>query len=161
MVWARNGTPDTLSSSGDEIQISDLGSKKFNQVMAHVFATGGNVRKKMNFNNDGIAGSAYAYRKSADGATDTTGTSKGFMDIWINNDKDDFGIHYIFADSSEEKLMISFIIDAGTAGAGTAPNRLEFVGKDATNDALTQIDYDNDNTGDFASDSNISALGTD
>jgi len=161
MAWAKNGTPDTLSSSGDELQIADLGSLKFNQFMSHVFATGGNVRKKMNFNNDGIAGSAYAYRKNQDGGTDSTSTSAGFYDIWVNNDKDDFAIHYVFADSSEEKLIITFVADASTAGATTAPNRLEFVGKDATTDALTQIDYDNDNTGSYNTGSNLSALGTD
>ena len=160
MAWAKNGTPHTLTGTADEIQISDLDSKKFNKIIYHIISSG-SARKKLNFNNDGIAGSSYAYRKSANGGSDTTSTSAGYIELWNNQTEDMFGIVYTFVDSSEEKLSIIFNIGQNASGAGNAPNRREVVGKEVTNDALTQVDIDNDSTGDFAADSNLSAIGTD
>lgn len=160
MAWAKNGTPDTLSGTADEIQISDLGSKKFNKIIYHIISSG-NARKKLNFNNDGIAGSSYAHRHCPNGGADGTSTSTGYLELWNNQSEDMFGIVYTFVDSNEEKLAIIFNVGQNASGAGNAPNRREIVGKEVTNDALTQVDIDNDSTGDFAADSNLSAIGTD
>ena len=159
MAWIKSGTT-TLGSAGDELQVSGLSSNQFNIILDHIFSSG-NAVKKLNFNNDGVAGSSYAYRRSPNGASDSTSTSTGYIDIWHNQTDDHFGLTYLFADSSEEKLLMFFMCSNGGTGAGNAPNRREVAGKEVTNDALTQVDIDNDSTGDFAADSNISAIGSD
>ena len=159
MAWNKLGTT-TLGSAGDELQVSGLSSNQFNIILDHIFSSG-NAVKKLNFNNDGVAGSSYAYRRSPNGASDSTTTSTGYIDIWHNQTDDHFGLTYLFADSSEEKLLMFVMCSNGGTGAGNAPNRREVAGKEVTNDALTQVDIDNDSTGDFAADSNISAIGSD
>ena len=160
MAWAKNGTPNTLSGAADEIQISDLSGVKFNVILSHIISSGNTV-KKMNFNNDGIAGTTYAFRKNSNGTSEGTTTSTGYLDVWPDQPNDFFNLTYVFADSSEEKLAISYTVTRGSAGAANAPNRKEVVGKEVTSDALTQVDFDNDGAGDYSSGSNLSALGTD
>ncbi len=160
MAWAKNGTPHTLSSTADELQISDLGSKKFNILLSHIFPTGGDARRKVNFNNDGVGGTSYASSREQNG-TDSTQTSVGYLDVWYSPTQTDFMVMYIFVDSAEEKLAIANLVSDGGSGATNAPNRAETSGKEATNDALTQIDIDNDAAGDFDTGSNISMIGTD
>jgi len=72
-------------------------------------------------------------------------------------------MYYLCNISGEEKLMISFTIDQNTAGAGTAPNRREYAGKYAiTSGQITDVEYfDIGSQTTFATDSNLSVLGTD
>ena len=162
MAWAKNGTPNTLSGTADDIDITDLTARTYNQFMIHLIASG-NIMSDCTLDNNG--NTDYARRTSANGS-EATGTSETWFDInhamAAANDK--FSIFYIINIDSEEKLIIGFTNERGTAGAASAPNRLEFVNKvdTSTNSGqFTRIDCNNDRTGDYATDSNFSALGTD
>jgi len=161
MVWAKNGTPLTLGSALDDMDITDLSGLKFNTVLIHKIATG-NAQIDLTINNDG--GSLYARRSSYNGAADATGTSQAALNIHNNASTDDFFISYLCAISGEEKLGIMFNVNGYTAGAGTAPERQEFVIKYAPaslTDTIDRIDLNNSDTGSFDTSSNITVLGTD
>jgi len=162
MAWAKNGTPTTLGSAGDDLDITDLTAKKFNQFLFHGLVTGaGSGRGNETFNNN--TNSVYAQRSSNNGAADATYTSQA---TWFhdNQNDDEFKIIYLCSISGEEKLGIYFHVYYGAAGAGTAPIREGFVGKFVPSpDAdITRIDINNDVASfDFDTSSNLSALGTD
>ena len=160
MAWAKNGTPNTLGSAGDDCDITDLTAYKFNQFLFHKIATG-DADPDMTFNNN--TNTVYAYRQSQDGATDGTGTSQSNVSPRVTADDDEFFVHYVISISGEEKLGIGFNCARNTAGAGTAPRRMEFVYKFVPSpDAdITRIDMNNDLTGSYDTGTNLSALGTD
>jgi hypothetical protein len=163
MAWAKNGTPDTLTTSGDTLTISDLTAKKFNQFLTHIAASG-NMAPDLTFNNN--SNTVYASRKSTNGGGTSTQTSKAFhefntsLGVWSSSE---FYVNNTCSISGEEKLSIIFLATGGTAGAGNAPERVEFVGKFVPSpDAdITRIDNNNVESGSFDTDSNVSALGTD
>jgi len=160
MAWTKNGTPLTLSSTADDIDITDLTAKKFNMFMIHLLPSG-NKDAHVTYNNNG--NSVYAHRKSFNGGTDSTNVSDTKWDINLAHTQSEFRIVYLCSISGEEKLGISFGLDTAASGAGTTPTRDEFVTKFVPSpDAdVTRIDLTNTETGDFAANSNVSALGTD
>jgi len=162
MAWAKNGTPLTLGSALDDMDITDLGGLKFNTVLIHKIASG-IARLFPTINNDG--GSLYANRVNEDGGTDATGTSvANIQELHISGTADDFIVMYICAISGEEKLVIGHTVSGSTAGAGTAPNRYEFVSKyvpATSTDTIDRIDLNNTGAGSYDTNSNISAHGTD
>ena len=161
MAWARNGTPNTLSGTADDCDITDLTANKFNQMLFHAIASG-QVNSTCTLNNDGT--SVYAFRYSDDGGTDGTGTSQlGLDSDYSYNNTSSFKVGYLISISGEEKLYISFEINAATAGASNPPNRREWVSKYVPSpDAdVTRIDWNNSGTGDYAVGTNLSAIGTD
>ena len=161
MAWSKNGTPDTLTSSGDTLSISDLTATKFNQFMSHVIQDGA-VDTALRL--AGVSATDYASRFSAAGGADSTETSHTDIRMENTSGKDIFHVINAVNIDSEEKLVIIHTMDAGTAGAGNAPDRTEIVGKidtTTTSGQFTQVDVINTDTGDMASDSNLSALGTD
>jgi hypothetical protein len=158
LVWSKNGTPNTLTGSADTVEITDLGEKKFNQCMCHIFKSG-SVNYPFTFNND--TGSNYTWRNSNNGGADGTTTSAVKIDLSPASD-DSFNIGYFIGISSEEKLLIEFQCRPVASGAGTAPGREEVAGKWAnTSNTVTEIDVTNGGSGDWLVDSNISAIGTD
>jgi len=159
MAWARNGTPDTLSGTADTLSISDLTAYKFNQFMSHMIASG-SLTTNVNIDND--SASQHAYRYSVGGGADGTATSASQVQINAASIGDDFIISYFVNISGEEKLMIGFMAETNTAGAATAPARLEYVIKYAvTSGQVTRFDLENSHSGDYATGSNLSALGGD
>ena len=160
MAWAKNGTPDTLTGTGDLMTITDLTANKFNVFLHHELASG-QTEPLFTFNND--TGNNYAWRQCSDGGTDSTATSEAYwFHYTASNYSDNFGIFYVFNISAEEKLSVSWAIGANTAGAANAPSRREFATKWAnTSDQITEIDATNNGTGDYLTGSNLSALGTD
>ncbi len=163
MAWAKNGTPDTLTTSGDTITISDLTATTFMQEMLHVITTGGAVSQRLTFNSD--TGSNYAQRRSADGGSDATGTSgvniDAFNDDLVTN-SGGFTILYTVNIATQEKLAIVFAVSQEASGAGTAPTRDEGVFKWAnTSNQITRIDHNNNKAGSYDTDSNLTALGSD
>ena len=162
MAWAKNGTPDTLASELDDMDITDLTAYKFNMFMIHKLATG---NAKMELTLDNTTGNDYTYRESKDGATDTTGTSQAnLLAIHAGKSNDDFTIIYGINIDSEEKLLYIHTVGAGTTGAASAPERREYVGKFDTSTVTaqyTRIDINNSDTGGYLTSSNISAIGTD
>ena len=157
MAWAKNGTPSTSATPS----ITDLTAKKFNIFLINTHQNSGVPEEAIRFNNN--SNSVYAWRYQQNGLTDTTGVS----DTSINNNPsamsyEDFNVVYTVSISGQEKLVLGWLY-IGSAGAGFAGQRTEFVGKFVPSpDAdITRIDILNVNTGDYSSNSNLSALGTD
>ena len=159
--WAKNGTPNTLTSSSATLAVTDLTATKFNTMLTHTIVTGGNVNTQ--FTLDGDTSTSYADRRSKDGAADNVQTSVAFWyGSYTDTPNDEFVVCYLINISGEEKLKIFNLIHRGTAGAGTAPNRVEGVGKfDTTAGQITRADYDDGSTGTYDIDSNMSFHGTD
>jgi hypothetical protein len=160
MAWGKNGTPDTLGSAGDTLTISDLTATIFNQFLHHEIGSGA-IYPQLGLNND--TGTNYASRRSANGGADTALTSRTYMfEGGAAGTTTNFSITYCIGISTEEKLAIRFTIFQNTAGAANAPAREELVGKWInTSDQITEIDEINGAAGDYDTDSNFSALGTD
>lgn len=162
MAWGKNGTALTLGSAGDDMDITDLGGKKFNVFLVHKIASG-ITRLFPTINNDGC--SLYANRLSESGSGDSTDTRvANLQEMHISGNKDDFGIIYGVAISGEEKLFMGWTISANTSGSGSAPARYEFVSKyvpSSLTDTIDRFDLNNTGSGSYDTDSNVSALGTD
>ena len=165
MAWGKNGTPSTLGSSGDDLDITDLTANKFNLFLSHIIATG-RVRRVQTFNNN--TNPVYAWRESANGVTDGTIDSSSNIDqvsgIGTEDASDSFSVMYVCSISGEEKLAIEFVVWHGGTGAANDPERKEAVNKFVPSpDAdITRIDFNNTTGGaDYLTNSNISALGTD
>ena len=160
MAWIKNGTPHTLVSSADELSIPILTAKKFNVLLSHLLGTGA-VDIDTNFNDNSNA--VYAQRSSSDGGADATATGGTYIDKGTSGTTV-FDVMYGCSISAEEKLIIGFLVNQSTAGAGTAPSRIEYVAKfvPSPDVAITRIDDDNTGgTNAYDTSSNLSALGTD
>jgi len=160
MAWTKNGTPNTLGSAGDTLQITNLTALKFNVFLNHNVSSGA-IDSDIRIDN--ISTGTYAKRQNLNGGTDATSTSQTEYNNDTNTGSTDrFNIIYGINIDIEEKLFISFTCDANTAGAGNAPNRVESVGKQSgTSTAYTRIDVLNTQAGSYDIDSNLSALSTD
>ena len=156
MVWGKVGST-TLSSAGDNLDITSMTANKCNQFLVNSFYSG-NTDGKMTFNDN--SNSVYAFRRSLDGASDTTGINQVSMG-WYWGTTIEFWVSYFVSVSGEEKLGISFGNVSGVT-AGTAPHRMERVDKFVPSpDAdITRIDRYNSDTGSFDTGSNITALGS-
>lgn len=155
MAWVKGGT-DTLSGVSDTMQA--LCSKKFINAFTHNIASGSHAyTTRMSAN----TGSNYSNRRSDNGAADATDVSQTSIgNGWGGTTE--FVMMFIANISGEEKLMISHVINQGTAGAANAPNRRENAAKfTVTAGQITSVDGFNNGAGDFAADSNLTALGTD
>ena len=161
LAWARNGTPDTLSSTGDTLTISDLTAKKFNQFISHVISNATIIEMGLTFNNN--TNSVYTRRVNENGVADSTLASQTSILYALDYDTDKLFVSYFISISGEEKLGITFWVTSNADGAGNAPGRVEMVSKFVPSpDAdITRIDYTNTQSGDYQIDSNLSALGTD
>ena len=167
MAWAKAGT-NTLTSTTDPINVT-FTEKTFLQTLSHDLPTTTRIQPQIEFNSDG-ASTNYAARYSSNGGNptspyDTTQTSTASGRYGAGTTVDwEFIVGNIINIATEEKLMISFCI-YGSDGAGTAPNRQETITKWANTSAqINEIDDDNEDTGDYggyASDSNLTILGTD
>ena len=100
----------------------------------------------LTFNSD--TGNNYAIRGSNNGAADGTGTSApSIIDNYGFGGHPHFINMFVINNTSNEKLMIGHSISQSTAGAASAPNRRELVGKWAnTSNQITSIQCDNAGT---------------
>ena len=156
MAWAKNGTT-TLVGSSSTIDVTSLTDNKFLMVLTHKISGGTDTVVRYRLNSD--SGSNYARRYSENGGADGTSTSSTFIASGFG--LDGFGVGYIFNLSSEEKLFIYHDVDANTAGAGNAPRRVEEVAKWVnTSNSIDEVNIINGGADDFASDSNLTILGT-
>jgi len=163
MAWAKLGS-NTLTVTTDPITLDSFTGTKFNVVLSHDIPTTTRIQPALRPNND--TGSNYSFRYSGNGGTDTTATAQNHL-RWgagtaVNQE---FVIGYMINIATEEKLSISFCNYSTATGAGTAPSRQENVGKWVnTSDLITSYSDKNGDTGDYggyASDSNLTALGSD
>ena len=121
MAWAKNGTPDTLSGTADEISISDLTARKFNVFMYHKINSG-EASDTIRYN--GNTNSVYASRRSFDGAADSTDTSANRLSYGSDDTYPAFAVQYFINISGEEKLDIHHSVNQQAAGAANAPSRI-------------------------------------
>ena len=160
LAWSKNGTPHTLGGTATTNTITDMTAKKFNVVLNHLFKTA-TLYRKVQFNSDTT--SVYARRYQPNGGADAVNTSSASIIDGVAVDaNDEFFSSYFCSISGEEKLYISFGVNRSTAGAGTAPARIELVGKYVPSpDAdITSITVDR-SASTWAASTNLSALGTD
>jgi len=163
MAWQKLDTT-TLGSAGDTITLNGSGSgftaKKFLKILSHTLASG-NINWKLKFNND--SGNNYSNRLN-DNGTESTAVSRTELASFSSSSVayDRFHVCDVIDISAQEKLVITHMVESNTAGAGNAPLREEHIGKWTNTSAqITRGDAFNDGTGDFATSSNVSILGTD
>ena len=160
MAWSKNGTT-TLSSAGDTVTVSSLTASDFNVFLFHGLSSGAIT---INLNMDNNSASDYALRENTNGTGESTKTNLTTLEALLQTSSSDgFVVMYCANIDGEEKLLISNSIRNNTAGASNAPNRREIVGKcDTTTNSgqFTRIDANNSGAGDYDTDSNLSALGT-
>ena len=162
MAWGKNGTPDTLTGTASQVQITDLAGNKFNQFMRNELKSASMTVNTI-FNND--TGNLYAYRISYSGGADGTPSvsQPKFLESTGNDVGQEFHIMYSCWVSGEEKLVIDFGVESNTSSASTIPTRSEFAGKyvpSSLTDTCDRIDGVA-STSTLAISSNLSALGSD
>jgi hypothetical protein len=158
MAWAKNGTPVTLGSASDNMDITDLTASKFHILLTHKINAASDFGGAITFDDD--SGSNYADRRKNDGgteATDVNQTSTRSKTGWNDND---FFIHSICDISGEETLLISHGVGERSAGAGTAPGRMELISKWTGTTQFTRMDMTKSGAAQFDTNSNVSMLGS-
>ena len=92
---------------------------------------------------NGDSGANYSRRYTLNGAGDSTSVSNTSTLPAVSMGNESFTNMFIINNSANEKLMISHSVGQLTAGAGTAPNRCEAVGKWAnTSSQITSINFE-------------------
>jgi len=160
--WVELGRT-TLQEAADNITVSGLSDKRYYMVLTYT-PVSGNADHEWQLGNGSVdTGTNYAYRYSDNGGTDSTGTSASILGI-TNSARavPRFSYGFIANRSANEKLFMGWGIDQQTAGATTAPNRGEGVGKwDNVAAPLDRINLYNGSSGSFASGSEVVVLGWD
>ena len=149
----------SVNASGSSTNLSSgtITAKKYLWIQSYLKNTTSHT-SDMTFNNDTTT---YAYRNSDNGAADSTSTSQAEIEIYSATTTPVFSNMFIINNSANEKLVIGNVVNQHTAGAGTAPNRREFVGKyDNTGAQITEIDIDS-SAGNWHADSIINVWGAD
>jgi len=165
MAWAKNGTPVDVTVAQADMDITLDNSTKFIVSLYDVIGSG-QYFSGHRLDGTGSGSTAYAWRRSINGAADSTSTSQNNMAHDTGNltgGENEFGILYLINVATEEKLSISFSVANNAAGATNAPNRVDGVGKHAqTSTGVTAINVtDVTDTGQADVNSNHSVIGTD
>ena len=161
MVWGKAGSTDI--TSGDALTLSSVLDSKFYTFLYLSVPSGDMTEYQTVGNGTKDTGNNYANRKGKNGAEGTFNSRAN----WVVSAKSgatqpEFAVGYIFNIAGEEKLMNSRHINANASGAGSIPDRQENAGKWAnTSDVMDVISFDNTGTGDYATGTNLSALGSD
>tara|TARA_R110000803_G_scaffold203017_1_gene268402 strand:+ start:1113 stop:2357 length:1245 start_codon:yes stop_codon:yes gene_type:complete len=165
MAWGKqlSESPDTVT---DDFKVTRTTNTDFNVILAHSIRSGGsNFTADWELNEDSGT-DKHANRYSINGATDSTGTTGAYVTTSSSMPDDIFQVGYIFNNGTDEMLIIGWGTYQGTyntsgIGAGTAPNRIEFVGKFVTAGNLTDFALNQNSSGDIATTTNVSWLGSD
>ena len=149
----------TLGSAGDTISVASLPDKRYYMILNNETASAATITGAYRYNND--SGSNYHFRQSTNGGADGTAQSSS-MTQGSYTSTQQFTVGYIANLSANEKLAQWHWVDQNTAGAGTAPQRSERVGKWAnTSAAINRVDLINVDVADFAIGSEVVVLGWD
>jgi len=160
MAWGKAGTT-TSTGTVSTIDVSISTSSEFYQIIFNVGGTIGQNGAVRSGNSTIDTGSNYAYRSSRNGASDGTAVNNS-VGMRVNDNagsSPNFVVAYMVNISGEEKLLIAHTVERMSAGAGTAPNRNEAVGKHAF--TSNPIDIIQMNQANMASDTNLTILGSD
>jgi len=145
--WEELHSDSQTGQTVDNINSGTFTNKKYLWVQCWFKGTT-NTTVKMTFNNS--SDSTYAWRYSNNGGADSTGTSQA--SVTLHNAKANatkFLNMFIVNDGSNEILGIAHMVEDGGSGAVVDPDRRETVFKRSTATAITDIEFDNDDTGDF------------
>ena len=138
--WQELGS-NTLTAEGD-VLTTTITAKKYLMVDIHPTSNSGNTSNNPDYNlTFNGATSGYAGRSSQNGGSDGTFSSGAFINGWLGY-QDRFVKAYVINVASKEKLAIGHDIAVGNSGfgAGTAPQKNEWVGKWAnTSDSITTV----------------------
>jgi hypothetical protein len=152
----------TLGSAGDTISVSSLPDKRYYMILGHIENTGGDTVSHVRANSDSSAN--YALRRSVNAGADSTTTSDNRLFSTHNSKSIDsrFIQGYVANKSDKEKLGIFQVNENPSTGAGTAPSRIEGVGKHVqTSSALNELQLFNDEAGSFDTGGELVVLGWD
>ena len=167
MAWAKLITT-TLESAAASFDMSTVPDNKFIMLLGHIIRNSSASYTQPSWrvgNGTIVTGAEYAYRYSRDGATDDSAGSGTAMSPWWPHGADPtadvFSVSYLFNLATEEKLIITDVIDNNNAGS-TAPRRMQIVGKWAnTSDTIDEIRcYDFGGGSGMDTGSNIASIGT-
>ena len=128
----------TLGSAATSINVTSLENKRYLMIVNHSIVSGTTV-ENWRFNSD--SGSNYSRRNNDNGGSDYTGVSETAWDRNARSAADNrFNVVYITNLQAEEKLSYSWMADVSTTGAGTAPDRSEYICKWAnTSNVIDEI----------------------
>ena len=158
----------TLGSTGDTLSSGTFTAKKHLHVECYSEATGGAIQSNIRFNGTGSSDNDYVYRHSGNGGSDATRVSRNDIEPYqaanIATGTSQYVVLDIINIDGQEKLITGNTTKQNTAGAGTAPDRREFVGKYVTTSGqITSIQFVNNggDSGDFSTNSTVTVWGAD
>lgn len=150
---------EELTSTADNLSTGTISAKRYLWVQAWIKPSG-TINVNMTVNNDN--GANYAQRHNVNGTGETTLSSRNYWDIAGTETNPFFANMFIINYSTQEKLCMYNTVEIGTAGAGNAPDRAEYVTKWSCEPCqITEIDLDNIGTGSMDSGSIIKVWGSD
>ena len=153
-----------LGSSNTTIDSGTITGKKYLWIQCYHKSTGGAGTGDLEFNNTGGSGTAYSERLSSNGAADGTSTSRPDIEVSAagNTNNPKFINAFVINNASNEKLVICNSVERNTAGAGTAPQRREGVGKYTnTSVQITSVQITRSGSGSFDTGSILKVWGAD
>ena len=160
MAWGKAGST-TLSTGGDDVDITCLSESKTRMIMSHMLNCGAG-QNKVTFNNTGSG--KYASRNEYNDCADSLHTCQNFVPHWDGNcnaSNDQFIVSFLVDVCGEEKLGMYLGMDRGTAGAGNTIRSRNMAYKFVDTPKITRFDLNNQGSGDYGADSNLSILGCD
>ena len=150
----------TTSSTGTTIDTGTFTAKDNIMILTYDLGNTSDITTNGNRQFNSNTGSNYALRRSANGGSDSTVTSTDTLLNWDTEDNPSFSVEEFANISNQEKLVIHHSVHQHTAGAGTAPYRVECVGKWAnTSNQVTSYQIKSDQN--FNTGSEIVVLGYD
>ena len=124
-----------LSSAGDTLDTSTITAKKYLWIQAFI-PEGAGHHGYIYFNgDDGGSNNNYARRGSINGGNDITTTDDDEINWSHDTNTAKYLNMFVINKSDKEKLCIAEYMDYNSAGAGNAPNRIEWVYKWANTSA--------------------------
>ena len=118
-----------LSSAGDTLDTSTITAKKYLWIQAFI-PEGAGHHGYIYFNgDDGGSNNNYARRGSINGGNDITTTDDDEINWSHDTNSAKYLNMFVINKSDKEKLCIAEYMDYGSSGAGTTPNRIEWVYK--------------------------------
>ena len=160
MAWGKAGST-TLSTGGDDVDITCLSESKTRMIMSHMLNCGA-AQNKITFNNTGSG--KYSSRNEYNDCADSLHTSQDFVPHWDGNcnaSNDQFIVSFLVDVEGQIKLGWYWGVDRGTAGAGNQVRSRNMAYKFIDTPKITRIDLNNQGGGDYGADSNLSILGSD
>ena len=139
-IWEELASVDLSGGASTSLSTDTFTAKKYLYVEGYIDSSAGATDRKLVCGNNTVdLGGNYARRRSDNGGADTTSTSSSrIMSLSdTNTTLNGFFNCFIINKADKEKLCIGEYINQNTAGAGTAPQRAEAVGK--WNDMTNQI----------------------